>query len=375
MAKIFGGAVLWGLGFSAAAYLGIPLPLCPLGFFGAVAVMLILLKETGDSPAVPLIMTVAWLVAGVLEATRGRFDVMVFAYLVPVFALVIYAIATRALRVRDAQDVALAAAGVIRAAPLIAPVVLLVLFLPALSADVWEVADSLDLTSLLATGLLSVGLLLVVVRVQIGNQIERILYQRSKQLSDDAGRAEMTRDQARGALPDDGLAMLDGIDDDGLDASWPSAGEEYAPFLSAAEGSVLQAPLTARLLLTVSAVGLLLSLYIYLLCSTVVSADVASQWTGGTIPSTEVSVAGLSVIFHGGPFLQLSAMLGIAATATFLSFALVEDRFATALTDALLRDPADRFLTLALPYVQLRETSVGEAVSGGFDQPSSSDDD
>jgi hypothetical protein len=342
LSKMFGAMVLWGFGFGVAAYLGIPLLLCPLGVVGAIVLMAVLMKASGDSSAVPLIMTVAWLLVGVLEATDGRFEALAIAYLVPIFLFATYAIATRALRLRDAQDVALAVGGVIRAAPLIAPVVLLVLFLPALSADVWQVADRLDLTSLLVTGLLSVGLLLVVVRLQIGSQIERVLSQRSEQLSEDAGRAELTRDQAKAVLADDGLAILEGIDDDGLDACWPNAGEEYAPFLSAAEGSVLQDPLTARLVLTVIAVGLLLSLYIYLLCSTVVSADIASQWTESTVPSKEISLAGLSVRFHGGPFLQLSALLGIAATATFLSFALLEERFATALTDALLRDPIDR---------------------------------
>jgi hypothetical protein len=63
---------------------------------------------------------------------------------------------------------------------------------------------------------------------------------------------------------------------------------------------------------------------------------------------------------HGGPFLSLAALMGLAATATFLSFALIEDRFAKALAGALLQDPTDRFLVLALPYVSLWEKLIVE---------------
>ena len=56
-----------------------------------------------------------------------------------------------------------------------------------------------------------------------------------------------------------------------------------------------------------------------------------------------------------GGYFRLVAMLGILATAIFLAFALLEERFSTALGDALLRLPADRLLALALPYLALRE--------------------
>ncbi len=372
LAVLFVLSVCWALGFVGAAWAGLPLLLCPVGFVFAIMAVASL-PEISDTSVAGLLVIVAWLVAAILIATQGQFIILIVAYLVPMVFIMIYALSTRALHLRDAQDVALAVGGVIRAAPLIAPVVLLVLFLPALSADVWQVATGLDLRSLLATGLLSVGLLFVVVRLQIGSQIERVLYQRAEYLSKNPKRPEMTRKQAEATLSDDDLAPLYGIDDDGVDSSWPNAGEEYAPFLSAAEGSALQAPLTARLLVTILAVGALLSLYIYLLCSTVVSAEVASQWTNSTVSSTDVSFVGLSITFHGGPFLQLSALLGVAATAAFLSFALFEERFATALTDALLRDPTDRFLALALPYVYLRESALSQSVTPSVNQSGSSD--
>ncbi|HKI86230.1 MAG TPA: hypothetical protein VKA53_05760 [Thermoanaerobaculia bacterium] len=368
LGKLFGAAVLWGLGVASFAYIGIPLILCPLGFFASVALILLAMSIANKSSFVPSLVTLAWLIVGVLELVQGTdFKVFALAYLAPGFLLTTYALATRALRLRQAQDVALAVGGVVQAAPLIAPVVLLFLFLPALSADVWQVANGLDLNSYLFAGVLSVGLLVVVVGLQLRSQIESVLIQRSAQLSEEPNRAELTRNQVSGALPEDEAAILEGIEDEGIDASWPNAGEEYAPYLSAAEGSTLQAPLSARFLLTVIVVGLLLSLYIYLLCSAVVMADTAKDWTGATAPAIEIA----GITFHGGVYLRLSGLLGIAATATFLSFALIEDRFANALTNALLRDPADRFLALALPYVHLRAILLGDGIS--TTEPDSSD--
>jgi hypothetical protein len=116
----------------------------------------------------------------------------------------------------------------------------------------------------------------------------------------------------------------------------------------------------------------LFSGYIYLLCAAVVPRDTASEWSGVTTPSTELDILGATVSLAGGPYLSLAALLGLAATATFLSFALVEARFAQALTDALLRDPADRFLVLALPYVKLWEEAIeaGRSLQGGTDPES-----
>jgi hypothetical protein len=115
--------------------------------------------------------------------------------------------------------------------------------------------------------------------------------------------------------------------------------------------------LAGRLALTVGIVGLLFTGYIYILCTAVVPADLAAEWTGTVAPSRHIQVLGASITLHSGAFLNLAALMGLAATATFLSFALIEERFAKALAGALLQDPIDRFLLLALPYMALREQS------------------
>lgn len=363
----FGFLVVWGLGISLASAVGSTILLWPLGILAVIAGLLLLAKLTGGSPVAFLLVVLLWLVVGVLEVANGDFATWAVSYLGPLVILVMVAVATRSLRLQDAQDVALAISGVVKAGPLIAPVVLLFLFLPALSADVWQVATNLGLPAYLGAAALSVGLLLVVVRLQLGSQIQAVISQRSAHLSDDANRAELTRKQASPSISDDAQAVLESVKDSELDAAWPNSGEEYAPLLSATEGSTLQAPLTSRLILTIGIVGVLLTTYIYALCSMVVPADTVRAWTSEAgIPVTNV----LGVNIHGGPYLQVASLLGIAATATFLSFALIEDRFAAALTNALLRDPVDQLLLLALPYLALQDQAISTVVKAQTAYPS-----
>jgi hypothetical protein len=217
--------------------------------------------------------------------------------------------------------------------------------------------------SLLIVGIFSVGLLFIVVRLQLGSEVENMVEQRAEHLSDMSERSEMTRTQVIVVTGEDGSALLEGIPDAKIEESWPTAGEEYAPYLQAAAGGILQSPLTGRLAITVGVVGALLTAYVYLLCSAVVPAGLASDWTGAVAPAVELHLLGGTVTLHGGAFLNLAALLGLAATATFLSFALVEERFAKALTDALLREPTDRFLALALPYVRLWEDAIEQGLA------------
>ena len=350
--------VIWSLGIAATDALGLPWFLAPVGVLGVAMGSALLFKLVRGSASGAGVLILGWLVVGVATAVEGPFLVFFIAYLLPLGLGLAYALANRLLRLRDAQDVAMALGGVARSAPLVAPVVLIVLFLPALSSDVWRVAGELDVGSLLLAGLLSVGLLFVVVRLQLGSQVTPMIAQRAEHLSDQRTRLQLTRRQVALASNESDTEVLDELDDETLDAAWPAAGEEYAPYLQTAVGSTLQAPLTGRLAVTISAVGLLLSAYIYLLCSAVIRIDRAEAWSGVDTPAATVDILGLSCSFPGGPYLYLAALLGLAATATFLSFALVEERFAQALTDALLRDPTDRFLALALPYVKLSEDAI-----------------
>ena len=353
--------MLWSFGVSGALAAGWQWYLWPVAIIAAFAAMAFLSR--GGSAAMGSLLLLGWVVLGVAQVIQGSFAALTISYLVPLGLGAAYGIASRVLRLRDAQDLALALGGVIKSAPLIAPVVLIVLFLPALSADVWQVASALTPMSLLIVGIFSVGLLFVVVRLQLGSEVEKMVKQRAEHLSDSPERSEMTRAQLAVITGDEGIALLEGMPDAKVEGSWPTAGEEYAPYLQAAAAGSLQSPLTGRLALTVGVIGALLSAYVYLLCSAVVPAGLAGEWTGAVAPAAELHLLGATVTLHGGAFLNLAALLGLAATATFLSFALVEERFAKAMTDALLREPTDRFLVLALPYVSLWEDAIEQGLA------------
>lgn len=351
-------AMLWSFGISGAIAIGLPWFLWPLGVIAAAVIVLSASSLSGNSPAVGSLLLVSWIVLAVVEAIQGAFLMLAVSYVLPLGLGATYGATARLLRLRDAQDVALALGGVIKSAPLVAPVVLIVLFLPTLSADVWQVAGSFSAASLLIVGALSVGLLFIVVRLQLGGQVEQMVSQRAEHLCDTSVRAQLTRDQVLAATDADGEALLEDMSDSNVSDAWPVAGEEYGPYLRAIAGETLQAPLTSRLALTVGVVGILFSAYVYLLCAAVIPVQIAEEWSKVAVPSTEIALLGISIPILGGPYLSLAALLGLAATATFLSFALVEERFAEALTDALLRDPTDRFLVVALPYVSLWEAAI-----------------
>jgi hypothetical protein len=358
--NILAYTALWSFGTSGAIAVGAPWYLWPVGIAVALGVILWLNRISGESQLLGSVVLLGWVVLGVAQTIEERFDTLAITYLAPLLLGAVYGLATRVLRLREAQDLVLALGGVIKSAPLVAPVVLVVLFLPALSADVWQVADKLSPASLLIVGIASVGLLFIVVRLQLGSETERTMEQRAQHLCDLSRRSELTRGQLSAGDGDENDPLLDGMTDTSMEGSWPAAGEEYAPYLHAAGGETLRSPLTGRLALTVGIVGVLFSAYIYVLCSAVVPGSLATEWTGTIAPSTEIHLLGLAVTLHGGAFLNLAALMGLAATATFLSFALIEERFAKALAGALLQDPTDRFLVLALPYVTLWEEAIEE---------------
>jgi hypothetical protein len=349
--------MIWSFGISGAIGAGLPWYLYWCGLLGAFALLGVASNKLNSTLFGGLVL-VAWVTIGVAFASNGALESFALAYGVPLVAGAGFALAFRVLRLRDAQDVALALGGAFRGAPLVAPVVLIVLFIPAMTRDVWQVADQLGASSLILAGCISVGLLFVIVRIQLGSELGQMLRERANHLCEQGQRSKQTRDEAGAAVDEEGVPLLETMPDSVIEAAWPANGGEYAPYIDAKAAEPLQKPLTARLGLTTALVGLALALYIYALCATVVPIDVASAWIGAEIPSTEVQAFGAKLNLPGGAYLKLALLLGLAATATFLSFAMVEERFAVALTDALLREPSDKLLVLAIPYLGLREQAI-----------------
>ncbi len=361
--------LIWGLTASAAFALGVEWYLVPVVLVGVLVALAAAVALLGESPLIGGVLTLLWIAAGVVSLSEGEIGSYAIAYLVPLALVISYFVSSWALRVRDAEDLALALAGVIKSAPLLAPVVVIVLFLPALSRDVWEVAAQISLTSLVCVGMLSVGLLFAVVRMQLGREVEVMLAERATALGALGGRGGRTRSGLEVALDEENPKWLRDFSDEELEAAWPKEGAEYAPYLFSATGNVFSRPLAARLLLTIAVVGVLLFIYIYLLSSAVVAGPLAERWSGASLPSVHLDLVVTTITLYGGPYLKLAGLLGLVATATFLAFALVEERFASALTAGLLREPGEGFLVLALPYLALREhqlsSELAEAASGG----------
>lgn len=139
--------------------------------------------------------------------------------------------------------------------------------------------------------------------------------------------------------------------------------------IAASSHRKLTGPLLARLGLCVLFIAAAVSVYLYALVSVIVDPAVVSGWTAEPVPERTVDLLGLAVELPGGAYLAMTGLLACLAVATFLAFVLIEERFAVALGDALLRLPADRLLALALPFLHLTEERIvdGDPLSDDFD--------
>lgn len=302
-----------------------------------------------------------------------------WTHAIPIGAALVVAVALRTLRLREARDVAMALAGIARSAPYVAPVVLVVILLPALTADVWQLATDTDSTNLIGAALLSVGVLVLLVGRQLRRELEPAFAARCRSLTARATAPELTRSAVSNSVEEDTARIVNELPAQTLAEAWPASGDEYAPYLVAAEGRALRRPLTARLLITAGAIGLLLTAYIYALLAVTVPRDVAADWSQSRVESHEFNLMAFDLTVPGNVYVAMAILLGIFATAIFLAFTLTEERIAAAITEALLREPIDRFLVLALPFISLLEwglenqerlQAAGDEGSDGVGAPS-----
>jgi hypothetical protein len=327
-------------------------------------------------PAITAVVTVFLIVAWILpEVPLGVLLVAVFfggaaieidqdgnlwlTYGVPIVLVLLIALMTRTINVRSARDLAVAAAAFVRSAPLLAPLALVVLVLPALSADLWQAAGQLGSGDLLMLVSVTAVPLFAIVGVELNNQLPSVLKHGAERLARTDDRAELTLRLLHERLADEPYKLIEFACSGQVATSWPHANAaEYAPLIAASEGDALKRSLWGRLGLCVIVVAVSLTAYLYVILATVIDPHVAHAWAHEDIPTWDFRLFGSDVFVPGGVYLQVVALLGALATATFLAFALLEDRFSTALADALLRLPADRLLALAVPYLALREERV-----------------
>ena len=304
-------------------------------------------------PALALMAMLATPVTFVVQLDRdGR---VWETHIIPAMIVLTIALVTRSVNVRGARELGVAAAAVARSGPLLAPLVLVVLVLPALSADLWSAAARLDVFDISLLVLITVVPLGVIVMRELVSELPEVMRTRARVLAGDANRGDRTRETLRDRLQEDAFDVVDFATGTQMTTAWPSTPEEYAPLLAVSEGDALRRPLIARLVLCIVVVAVTLTVYLYAILATVIDPHVARAWSGEPVGLGSVHVLGLTAHLPGSIYVRVVVLLGVIATATFLAFAVLEERFSTALGDALLKLPADRLLVLALPYLALRE--------------------
>ncbi|MGH2844675.1 MAG: hypothetical protein ACRDL0_01380, partial [Thermoleophilaceae bacterium] len=260
---LFVPVLFWGLGSSAGIALETSL-LAWLGLSAGIAIAYGVLAAAAPKAAEPVavMLMLAWVAVAVVLGMTDPGSLL-WTYGIPITGALAVAFALRTLRLREARDVALALAGVARSAPYVAPVVLLAVLLPAMTADVWHLAADIEPSNLVGAALLSVGVLLLLVGRQLRRELEPALAARCRSLAARATAADLTRDALSAAVDGDTARIVQELPAERLVEAWPTSGEEYAPYLVAAEGRALRRPLTARLLITAALIGVPLAAYIY----------------------------------------------------------------------------------------------------------------
>ncbi|MGZ4326237.1 MAG: hypothetical protein ACXVHB_32710 [Solirubrobacteraceae bacterium] len=288
-------------------------------------------------------------------------------HVIPAVLVVAVALVTRSVNVRSAREVGVAAAAVVRSAPLLAPLVLVVLVLPALSADLWQAAADIDASDVGVLVVVTVLPVLLFVMRQLVSELPAVLESRALALAADPERDDLTRALLRERLSPQAFETIDFAAAGHMASAWPANPPEYAPLIAAAEEDALRWPLRARLALCVVVVAAALTAYLYVVLATMIDPAVARAWSHEDVPIGHLHAAGITLWLPGGIYFRLVGLLGVLATATFLAFSLLEGRFSTALGDVLLRLPADRLLALALPYLALREERLAAGGSDALD--------
>lgn len=363
--------VFWGLGATIGAVFGWAWPLWIVaGVVIALVQGFLASRVRALGPPLALLLSLGW-AAGAVGLAMTDPHLLVWTHAAPVALVVALSLMSRTLRFRDIRDVAVAMAGVGRSAPFVAPVVLVAVLLPALTADVWKLAAATDYRHLVGATVLSVGVLLFFVSRQLKRELTPAFVARCRFLAARATSPEMTRRAVRASVNTDLAAVVQELPDEVLAGAWPKAGEEYSPYLVAVEGDALRRPLLLRLLVTTSVVAILFAGYIYALLAVTVPWSVAADWSESTVSARHVALLGVEAAIPGDPYFPMALLLGIVATAIFLAFALTEEHVAAALTETLLREPIDRFLVLALPFVALLEWAIDQRI---LDQDMSDDD-
>ena len=274
------------------------------------------------------------------------------AYLVPALVgLGVLAVFATVLPLRDRSDLSFALGGGFRSAPLLAAVLLGLFAVALFNSGLWLDANKLGAGRIAGVVALTLGILLLIVRALMRGRLDHALDERTAYLtkSPDECSDRLEKELAHVASAEereDVKRWVDAV----LPDHWPKEPSALLAEIKSSERKVLLAPMTLRLVLSVLVVGLIVSIYVYVLAWFAVPADVVKAWTHDQSPMVAVNVGLVHLSLPGAPYVLVAALLGLVATAAFLGSATLDDQIASPFNDSIVVAPVTRFLVLALPY-------------------------
>jgi hypothetical protein len=256
----------------------------------------------------------------------------------------------------------------LRSIPLLFPLVLLLLFAPLVTADLWRIAPAAEATRLTWLAILIlVPLVLVLIGRLIGS-LPSVVNDTGAALAIDPNAAQgvdplverLAGSYAGSWVLNNGRAMLQSSFD-------PTLAKDFSPYLAEVVRRPLRRAVVVRTMVMLAGLGVCVFAYIYVLSVILVPTDVAQDWSHSQSSHFSLAILGWQLSIPADPYLGVTALLSIVALGAFLAFLTVEESYSRAMAGALLHEPVREFMLLALPYTRLRERAIlGEAPTGQF---------
>jgi VIT1/CCC1 family predicted Fe2+/Mn2+ transporter len=243
--------------------------------------------------------------------------------------------------------------------PLFVPVALIIVLLPLLTEDPWRLATAAgsQLAWLAGVSIIPLAVLLVVKLVRI--QILPVFQLAAEKIDNDANRSEEAfklikeyESNKNGKLDSEAVKSR-------LDNCYTSISPENANRAVEAASRAFRWQAVRRLMSLIAGVLLAVWVLIYILAWAAVPRSLAADWAQGVVSIASLDVVGIQIALPAGPYILVATMLAIVACVGFLGFALTDDQHSAALWDALVNAPAQAYLLIAIPYVDLSTDSRG----------------
>lgn len=292
-----------------------------------------------------------WFLALTLEAILAGWSAVLITFGLPILAALVVAVVRLTTSLLNGLD----PWALIRSSPLLFPVVILLLFIPLLSTEVWQAAGGASTAQLLLLSALILLPVSVFLYGRLAGSVAAICKREAHEIAQE-GDASSTIDEVNRRLDQERGRWVRYFASDQVVARLDGA--EFAPYTSATLRSLLRWRLALALAFVLLGGALLLFAYIYLLSALAVETGLAASWSEQAVPQPEISLLGASVSPPGGPYIKATALLTTLALGAFLALMLTEERYSNTLAEALINRPVRSMLVLALPYLSLGEEVV-----------------